>query len=174
MLLICWKRWKNWFCGVWTVKKTHSRWPSPVLIFHLTHSTCTPAFAPHTVPVSTAHLSNLPASSTCVMPAPGHGMISLWKATRSVAVWSCFTSLLKINSFMWALGCAGCWQSSWWAEVVAEDTSWALLSSLGSSHSLKAHQCSPLGISTALQTAEAGSSAEVSQLHFPLLQQGDS
>lgn len=102
MPLICWKRWTNWFCGVWTVERLWLKvqcfpWPSSVLIFHLTHTTSTPASAPQTVPVSTAHLSNLPLSSTCVTPALGHGMISLQKSTRSVAILSCFTPPLKTN-----------------------------------------------------------------------------
>lgn len=57
---------------------------------------------------------------------------------------------------MWPLGSAGHWQSSWWAEVAAEDTRWALLSSIGSSHFLSAHQCSVSGTCTALRTAKAG------------------
>lgn len=165
MPLICWKRWRNWFCGVWTAENTHLPWPSPVLIFHLTHTTCTSAFAAHTVPVSTAHLSNLPSSSTCVTPAPGHGMISLWKATRSLAIWYCFT--LKINPLHdpWVVqdaGRAAGWLRCCWGHQLSSTViPWVFT----------LPQYSSLGICIALQRAEAGRSAEISQLHFPLLQQ---
>lgn len=50
-----------------------SCWPSPVLIFHLIHTTPTPASAPHTVPAFTAHLSNLPQAPSVTCQPLGTG-----------------------------------------------------------------------------------------------------
>lgn len=71
---------KTRLCGIWTVKRQLpkiqcSSWPSPVLIFHLTHATSTPASAPCTVPVSTAHLSNLQRALSASCQPLGTGQV---------------------------------------------------------------------------------------------------
>lgn len=141
---ICWRRRKNWLCGIWTVEDNcpwYNVLPDLALsssfISYTLHRPLPPLHAQCQSPPPICQTFQWAPSVSC--QSLGTGWIP---CKNPQGQWLYYPALhvLKNQPMMWPSGSTGHWQSSWSAKVAAEDTGWALLSSLGAP---PLAQCSP-------------------------------